>query len=348
MLAARGFAGSEAEDNADIKLSFDRGTFGTMTDFVFVPRGPFSLARSADVIANFPPLRHQPANGPGVVRIGFIADREHRPVVVSLRKEAWANVIHGRVAGSANIDAIRKQVARIFGLDRDATPFAALGKRDAKLAPLLAEFDGLRPVSFTSPYECACWGVVSQRISTDQATGVIAELARSHGETIELEGEATTVFPSPERLLAVTEIPGLASVKVERLHAIARAALAGELDADVLGKLSEEEATSRLRELPGIGPFWASLVWFRACGVVEPFPSEPISLAALGALHGLGDRPAAADVARITEAYRPFGMWVAFLLRVAAARGSLPGIAGRHPSIRRSSRSHRRTSDAPA
>jgi DNA-3-methyladenine glycosylase II len=200
-------------------------------------------------------------------------------------------------------------------------------------------FSGLRPVGFTSPYECACWGVISQRITKEQASRIVAELVRAHGEVVRLAGEAIAVFPRPDRLLDVRTAPGLAAVKVERLHAIATAGLEGRLDAAELGGLDEAEACARLRALPGIGPFWASAIYLRACGIADVFPDEPISLAALGNLHDLGDHPPAAKIAELVELYRPFRMWVAFLLRVAAARGMLGGIGGREGAIRRRTRS---------
>ena len=39
-------------------------------------------------------------------------------------------------------------------------------------------------------------------------------------------------------------------------------------------------------------------------------------------------------VSRLTDAYRPYRMWVTFLLRVAAGRGVIPGLAGRESEIR--------------
>lgn len=318
-----------------------------MADFVFVPRGPFSLAHAADVMAHFPPFRHQPTSPSGHVRLGFISDQDHCPVAVSLRKEAYGSVLHGTVAGSTNIDRVRKQVGRIFALDRDGTGFAALAKRDPKLAPVLAMFEGLRPVSFTSPYECACWAIISQRIPSELAASIVGQLVAKHGARILLEDAPITVFPSPEKLLTIEGVAGLPKVKMDRLHAVARAALDGRLDADALAKLPEEAALDHLRALPGIGPFWASAIWLRACGKVDHFPNEPISIAALGALHGLGDQPEPEALASIVELYRPYGMWVAFLLRVASARGKLGDIAKRQGAIRRSARLQRRPTLQP-
>jgi DNA-3-methyladenine glycosylase II len=93
-----------------------------------------------------------------------------------------------------------------------------------------------------------------------------------------------------------------------------------------------------VRTIPGIGPFWSSGIYLRASGIADEFPEfEPLTIAALGAIHGLGDRPDPDTVRRLTDAYRPYRMWVSFLLRVAAARGIVTGIAGRETAIRRGS-----------
>jgi len=198
-------------------------------------------------------------------------------------------------------------------------------------------------VLFTSPYEAACWGVISQRIHTTQAAKAVLEIVRAHGEWVTLAGISVPVFPRPDRLLDVRVVPGLAPIKIARLHAIAKAMDRGMtiLDADSIRALGPEEGPRSLRSLPGIGSFWANAIYLRACGVADVFPDEPISIAALGALHGLGDRPSSARVVALTNHYRPFRMWVAFLLRIAAARGTLGNVSGREGAIRSAARLRR-------
>lgn len=317
-----------------------------MNEFVIVPRGPFSLARAAGVIASFPPLRHQPKTDDGSVRLGFVADRTFAPMAVTIRTADYLGVlrvtVHGLETSGLELRDVRKQVARIFALDVDATRYPEIALRDPELAPLMKEFEGLRPVSFTSPYECACWGIISQRISTTQAANIVRGLVQAHGPKVDGIG----IFPPPMKLLEIDEIQSLPPVKVERLRAVAQAALDGKLDAATLRALPEEEALRRLRELPGIGDFWASGIWLRACGVADRFPDEPISIAALGALHHLGDHPSASRLAELTARYEPFGMWMALLLRVVVGRGALGDIAGREMAIRRSRAPRRRSSRA--
>lgn len=313
--------------------------------FTIEPRGPFSLERSADVIRNFPPLRHQQASGEDrrSVVLGFVLDRTYTSVAVRLHQDPLTGAVRGAAYGEeakGKIDVIRNQVARFLSLDIDATDYPAIAQRDRRLAPVMRAYEGLRPVCFTSPYEAACWAVISQRISRGQAAKIVAELARAHGESIPLSDAQATVFPRPDRLLKVSAIAGIAPVKVTRLHAVARAFLDDTmaLDAETIRELGPEEGPRRLRELPGIGSFWASGVYLRACGVADVFPDEPLSIAALASLHGLVGEPSSASLARITNRYRPFRMWVAFLLRVAAARGTLEKVARRPGATRTADR----------
>jgi hypothetical protein len=86
----------------------------------------------------------------------------------------------------------------------------------------------------------------------------------------------------------------------------------------------------------------ADAIYLRGCGIVDAFPDEPLSIAALGHLHGLGDSPDARSIERLTQVYRPFRMWVCFLLRVAAGRGLIEGIGHREGAIRRGAAARKR------
>ena len=116
---------------------------------------------------------------------------------------------------------------------------------------------------------------------------------------------------------------------------MAEAALDGVLDVAHLRALGDEAGPESVRSIRGIGPFWSSGIYLRGCGIADVFPNEPLSIAALGHLHGLGDRPDQAMVKQLTDAYAPYRMWVCFLLRVAAGRDLIPGLAGREMAIRR-------------
>lgn len=297
------------------------------------PKGPFSWAALMDVMANFQPMTQHWQGSAEVVRMTFPLDGEFTPVGVALR------FAEGRlladVTGTTNLGAVERQVARTFSLDHDATDYPKVGARDPRIGALMAAMPGLRPLNFTSPYETAAWGVISQRISMRQAARIKATLIAEHGHPLMVAGEVVGCFPVPERLAAVASVPGLSAEKVERLKGVAQAAMAGTLDADRLRALGDVAGPASVREIPGIGPFWASGIYLRGCGIVDVFPDEPLAIAALGHLHGLGDAPNSAQIGSLTEVYRPFRMWVCFLLRVAANRGLIGGVSERQGAIRR-------------
>jgi DNA-3-methyladenine glycosylase II len=302
-------------------------------DRTFIPAvGPFSWSASLDVVEHFSPVARHAGHGLAPLRMTLLADRTFQPVGVAIR--AAEGGLDVDVAGDVDVAAAGAQVARIFSLDHDGTGFASLGDRDPAFGGVLRALPGLRPVCFTSPYECAAWGVLSQRISMRQAAVIQDRLVAAHGTALAVEGERVMAFPTPSRLLAVDAAPSVPPEKLARLHAVARAALDGLLDVERLRGLGDVDGPASLLGIRGIGPFWASGIYLRACGIVDVFPEEPISIAALGALHGLGDRPSDDEVRRLTDAYRPYRMWAAFLLRVAANRGVIPAVAGREMRIR--------------
>jgi DNA-3-methyladenine glycosylase II len=311
--------------------------------FSIEPRGPFSWPLALDVLGNFGPTsRHAPkhdqptSSDHEVVRLAFPLDGDFTPVGVALRFADGR--LQGDVAGTSRIDAVAAQVGRIFSLDVDGSGYPDLGRRDPALGKVMAALPGLGPVCFTSPYETAAWAILSARISMAQAARLQDQLIAKYGQTLTVAGAEVRSFPKPEALLELDELPGLPLEKASRLRGVARAALDGLLDADRLRSLGDEAGPDSLRTIRGIGPFWSSGIYLRGCGIADVFPDEPLSIAALGRLHGLGDRPDPAVVDELTASYAPYRMWACFLLRVAAGRGIIPGLAGREMTIRRAGR----------
>jgi DNA-3-methyladenine glycosylase II len=305
------------------------------------PVGPFSWQLATDFATSWAALRHQVARAGGGVALSFLSDRTFTPVGVGLDQRNGG--IHAQIAEPAaaqgDVATVVRQAARIFSLDHDATSYPAAGRRDPAVGKLMEILPGLRPLNFSSPYECAVWAVLSQRINQNQAASIKRQLIAAHGTTFDVGGVEVGCVPAPDELLAVKTFPGIPALKIERLHGVARAALEGALDPDRLISLGDA-APAALRVIPGIGPFWSQGIYMRSCSVADVWPVEPLANAALGALHGLGDQPSAEDIARLTDVYRPWRTWVCVLLRFAAGRGIVQGVAGRESEIRRRSHSH--------
>jgi len=313
-------------------------TYATSPSTFAIPiRGPFLWAMATDVLGHFGPTsRHAQRVGDDVLRLAFPLDGDFRPTAVAL--QVVDGELLGTVAGTDRIEVAAAQVARIFSLDTDGSAYPDVAVRDPALGPVMAALPGLRPVCFTSPYETAAWAVLSARISMAQAARVQDRLITEIGQRLTVAGRDVWSFPTPDRLLDLAELPGASAEKVVRLQAVARAALDGRLDATRLRALGPEAGPASLLGIRGIGPFWSSGIYLRGCGIPDIFPAEPLAIAALGQLHGLGDRPDPAEMARLTNLYAPYRMWVCFLLRVAGGRDIISGLAGRAMAIRRATR----------
>jgi DNA-3-methyladenine glycosylase II len=127
-------------------------------------------------------------------------------------------------------------------------------------------------------------------------------------------------FPSPRALVDLREFPGLPAPKPARIAAIASAALAGELDAARLRALPEAEALADLQRLPGIGPFSSELILLRGAGHPDYLTlQEPRFRQAVRQAYALDHEPTDAELHRISDTWRPYRMWITFLLRQEAA-----------------------------
>ena len=177
---------------------------------------------------------------------------------------------------------------------------------------------GFRPANFYSPYEAAVWSIVSARRSRFQAIPVRDRLGHEHGATFELAGQTLSALPTPRQLLTVSSLQGLPADRIPRLHAVAEAAERGELAVDRLNALDPADAQVELQRLPGIGPFYSSLIVIRACGRADVLPNEGHVREA--AAQQYGREFSDAQFAELAESWRPFRTWVGVMLRALGDR----------------------------
>lgn len=286
-----------------------------MKTFTITPEGPFSLQEAAGFGAG---SNRQPFDG--TMKMAFVVDGYREQAAVLLRQED-DGAIFGEVEGTRSVEAVSQQVARILSLDYNGNEWAEAGLRDPVIGRLQREYPGLRPVLFNSPYEGAVWAVLSARRHRAQARRTLQKLAERHGKSLELEGQTVHAAPLPEELIKVTSFPGIDAERLTRLHTIAQAALDGLLDPVKLKKMNPDEAIAQVKRLPGMGPFYASLVVIRAAGVRNVLPlNEPRTLEYIAHFYGLAKPPGLEAYLQIAERWEPYRTWAVVLLRVAGDR----------------------------
>ena len=294
------------------------------SDFTIEPRGPFSLAAARDFAGGFAAGIGGGSATDTALILAFPVEGWRDSAVVELRQEADGGVVTGRVDGTSDPEAAKRQAARSVSLDHDGSGWPEVGQRDPVVGGLQATYRMLRPVCFYSAYEAVTSFVIGQRIARRQAARIKATLGERFGDEVTLDGLTHRAFPRPERLLEAREIPGLPPEKVRRLHGLAEAAIEGRLDTERLRSLPKDEALAELQTLHGVGTFTAEGTLLRGCGVVDELPSDPMTAEAIGDFYGLPSPLDAASWKRITEGWRPYRMWATVLLRVGMERAK-PG-----------------------
>ena len=252
------------------------------------------------------------------MRLGFVVDgfADHAGVLLTQDEDG---VVHGELHGDADPAAVERQVRRILSLDHPGGEFLEVGRRDRVIGRLQERFPGLRPVLFNSPYEAAAWAVLSQRRRRQQATALRRRLCEALGKSFELGGETVAAFPLPERLLELETFEGVETQRIERLRAVARAALTGMFDPERLRSIGWERALDEVQLMPGIGPMYGGLIVHRSVGFADSLASgEERGLRYIAQLYG-----DTAELEQVAESWRPFRTWCAVLIRVAGDRGAL-------------------------
>jgi DNA-3-methyladenine glycosylase II len=284
-------------------------------------RGPYDLAEVA--LMGFG--HRDERSFDGVMRLAFCLDGDlETQVGVEVRQDGQRVVLalhpSGPELSAEQLDVATAQVARVISLDHDGAAFDRLCLADPVLARLHAVAPGFRPALFYSPYEAAVWSVISARRARPQAISLRQRLCEQHGHPFDLAGVPTAALPTPSALLALESFPGLPADRVPRLHAVAEAAREGRLEAERLRALPPDEASRELQQLPGVGPFYASLILLRASGHADLLPEESHARAAVQELYGVEHELGGAELERLAEGWRPFRTWVMVTARALGGR----------------------------
>jgi len=250
-----------------------------------------------------------------------VEGRAYRRTVRLGDRRGWVSVVGDPVRPVLHVEAspslapVRRPLAArlraLFDLDLDPAAVAAALRKDRLLAPSVRRTPGLRVNGAFDPFEAAVRVVLGQQVSVRAATTVAGRLAAALGEPVE------TPFPGLDRLAPTPEVVqaagedriarvGMPGARARTLIALAQAMTSGTL------RLERGDDPDRVRdrmlELPGVGPWTASLVAMRALGAPDAFPAGD-----LGVLRALGVKTAREAEAR-AQSWRPWRAYAAMHL----------------------------------
>lgn len=284
-----------------------------MMEFTFRPKGPFELLFQNQYFNGWPTLESDPQT----IVMAFPVEGWKGSVAVTLTQLS-DSTLRGKIYGTTDGEQAKQQALAALSLDEDATDWPDVGTRDAFIGELQKTYHCMRPTLFHSPYEAAAAFVIGHRISIVQTRKIRAHMAQELGEAIEVEGQKFSAFPAPQQLLKLSSFQSLNDVKIERLHAVAQAAMDGWLTRSYLRGLEEQTALEKLQTLPGIGAFFSQGILQRGVGHKDGFSHDDLTYYAIQQSHHLSGRFDKAAAERIIEQWRPYRMWATVLTHVWA------------------------------
>jgi AraC family transcriptional regulator of adaptative response / DNA-3-methyladenine glycosylase II len=189
---------------------------------------------------------------------------------------------------------IVERVRAIFDLRADPAQIARHLMRDTRLSELLDQAPGLRVPGCWDGFELAVRAILGQQVSVKGASTLAGRLAQRFGEPV----ARGYLFPSPA-VLAAEDLAsvGLPLKRAAAIQGLALAVVAGEALLD--GSLSAEELETRMKKIPGIGPWTAQYVAMRL-GEPDAFPATDLYLR---------DHALFADTWRPWRAYAAMYIW---------------------------------------
>jgi DNA-3-methyladenine glycosylase II len=290
------------------------------------PKPPFDFAKSLHFLGHFAPMqREQTLSAHKLSKAIYI---EGQIIVFQITSSgsieapqlAYTLFSEEPIDNEIRIAAI-DHVTFFLSLADDLQPLYRLGRDDPDFAPIIEQLYGYHQVKFITPFESACWAILSQRNLLTVAQKMKQALVEQYGGSMNVNGTIHWAFPEPAPLALVSE-GELADVirnarKGEQLSAVARAF--STVDEAFLRTASYEEVDAWLRKIKGIGTWSAQFILLRGLGRMEHIPfGEKKVLQAASRTYGRGQEISQETLQRIADNYGLWQGYWAHYLRVAS------------------------------
>jgi DNA-3-methyladenine glycosylase II len=163
------------------------------------------------------------------------------------------------------------RISFFLSATEDLRPFYALAQQDAIFAPIAQRFHGLHQVKFLTPFEIACWAILTQRQPIPVAQKVKHHLTEQFGGSIEINGLLYRAFPEVKQLITVDYDALQAIVNNDRkttyllnlIHAFA------DIDEHWLRHAPVDDVEEWLRGIKGIGDWSSAFILIRGLGRMD-------------------------------------------------------------------------------
>jgi DNA-3-methyladenine glycosylase II len=294
---------------------------GTLT-----PIPPFDFSKSLQFLGIFGPTKNEQTVSTHSLTKAISIDGQ--TVVFQLtsigtteKPELEYSLFSAKPFSQAMENAVVERITFFLSLKDDLQPFYRLGRADPDFAPIIEHLYGYHQVKFLTPFENACWAVLTQRNPMKIAQQTKQALVEKYGSSLEVSGSVYWAFPEPMQIAVVDESELLKLIRNDRrteyLVAVARAF--SEADEEFLKTASDEAVEAWLRNIKGIGEWSATFIMVRGLGRMERVPlTEARLFEAASKVYGHGEELNRDDLMRLADKYGPWQGYWAHYIRVAS------------------------------
>jgi len=326
------------QENSSLKENASMSTL-TIVEGILTPCAPFDFHKTLRFVGDFAPTEgEQTLTADTIIKAITLNGR-----AVALQVRDVGSVEAPRVEytlftehplSDAEHKALKDRISFFLSLDDNLQTFYSIACTDPHFEPVIKALYGLHQPKFLTPFELACWSVLTQRLPIAIAHRAKMALAKRWGTSITLPEGTYYAFPEPQQMASIDRNE-LAEIvrnvrKVEYLQAVID--FFNETDEQYLRTGDYAEVAASIRSIRGIGEWSASFILARGLGRTEHTSlsgKEIIKAAA----RIYGQEMTSADLQNIVDRYGvDQGSW-AFYLRASGIFGytaSTPAILEAH------------------
>ena len=290
------------------------------------PVAPFDFTKSLEFLSDFGPMQNEQEVKKDSLTKAIQAIGKTLAFEVVNRGTIENPELKFTAFSEANFtDEVKRLVAdRIsffLSLQDNLKEFYETAQRDECIQPAIKQFYGHKQVKFLTPFEIACWAILTQRIPMSVARKMKENIVRKLGGQIRVKEIEYHSFPEPSTLVAASsELPVLVPNKRKAEYLLSVAEAFCTVDEQWLRVAPYGEVHDWLTDIKGIGDWSANFVMIRGLGRMEELSSiEPqLGLDVARTYYGKNERINNEEVCRIAEKYGKWKGYWAYYLRIYA------------------------------
>ena len=287
-----------------------------------IPTPPFDFNKSLNFLGVFIPTKREQIISPDILTKAISIDGQ--TIVFQLisigtikNPQLEYTLFSTQPITEETQNAVVERMTFFLSLKDDLQPFYRIGQEDADFSPIIELLYGYHQVKFLTPFENACWAVLTQRNPMQIAQKTKHELIERYGSTLKVNGTVYSAFPEPIQIAVVDESELLKVIRNDRRteYLIATARAFSEVNEEFLKTAPDEEIEAWLRNIKGIGEWSATFIMVRGLGRMEYIPlTETRLLEAASKVYGHAEELSREDLKRLAERYGPWqGYWAHYL-----------------------------------